>query len=302
MSRNASVIPTEEELMELSQYQKAAGRTMQPLEDGSGPLVVPLLGMIGEAAEVATTYKKHLRDGAANPTFKAQIREELGDVLWYVAVLARQVGLDLDDIAAANLSKVADRWRPTSSDQIVLDESYPPEEQLPRRAKFIFALTETPDGRKVSTVTCDGVQVGDPITDASRIEDGYCFHDVFHLAHATVLGWSPVLRSLMKRKRRSDPRVDDAEDGGRAIVVEEGIAALVFAYASEHHYLEGKTHVDTPLLDTIRLLVAQLEVGVHRAADWEKTILAGYEAWRQLRLQGGGVVEIDLATQSLRVS
>ncbi len=46
------------------------------------------------------------------------MREELGDVLWYVAVLADQVGLDLDDIATANLSKVADRWRPSSSDQI----------------------------------------------------------------------------------------------------------------------------------------------------------------------------------------
>jgi hypothetical protein len=51
-----------------------------------------------------------------------------------------------------------------------------------------------------------------------------------------------------------------------------------------------------------QVLVAQLEVGVHRVADWEKTILAGYEPWRQLRLQRGGVVEIDLASQSLLVS
>jgi len=189
----------------------------------------------------------------------------------------------------------------SSSDQILLDEDYPPHEQLPRRAEFTFTLTDTPDGRKVSRMVCDGVQVGDAITDASRIEDGYCFHDAFHLAHAAVLGWSPVLRALMKRKRRSDPKVDEAEDGGRAIVVEEGISALVFAYASEHHYLDGKTHIDTPLLDTIRLLVAQLEVSVHRTADWEKAILTGYAAWRQLHQQRGGIVDLDMTTQTLSV-
>jgi hypothetical protein len=53
--------------------------------------------------------------------------------------------------------------------------------------------------------------------------------DVFHLAYAAVLGWSPVTRKLLDRKRRSNPQVDLAEDGGRAIVIEEGIAAMAFA-------------------------------------------------------------------------
>jgi hypothetical protein len=88
------------------------------------------------------------------------------------------------------------------------------------------------------------VQVGDTLTDASFVADGYRFYDVFHLAHAAVLGWSPVSRSLLGRKRRSDPQIDEAEDGGRAIVIEEGIAALVFAYAASHNYLpsEWTTH------------------------------------------------------------
>ncbi|MFI0409192.1 hypothetical protein [Actinomadura sp. 3N508] len=45
-----------------------------------------------------------------------------------------------------------------------------------------------------------------------------------------------------------------------------------------------------------------VEVGAHRAADWEKAILTGYTAWRQLRAQGGGVIDMDMSTQSLTVS
>jgi hypothetical protein len=153
----------------------------------------------------------------------------------------------------------------------------------------------------VSVLTCDNRQVGDPITNASHIADGYCFHDIFHLSYAAVLGWSPVLRSLLKRKRRSDPDTDEAEDGGRAIVIEEGIAALVFAYASRHNYLDGKHHVDNDILDTIQGMVAHLEVGAHRAADWEKAIITGFAAWRRLRRNGGGTVRFDLDAQTLTV-
>lgn len=110
-----------------------------------------------------------------------------------------------------------------------------------------------------------------------------------------------VIRSLMKRKRKSDPHIDEAEDGGRAIAIEEGIAALVFSYASEHEYLEGKSHIDNNVLTTIAGMVAHLEVSSHRAADWEKAILTGYAAWRELRRRGGGTVRFDMAAQALDV-
>ncbi|HYH75309.1 MAG TPA: hypothetical protein VD735_05110, partial [Candidatus Saccharimonadales bacterium] len=54
-------------------------------------------------------------------------------------------------------------------------------------------------------------------------EDGYRFHDALHLGLLAVTGWSPVMRSLLGLKRRSDPIVDTIEDGGRAIVLEEGL-------------------------------------------------------------------------------
>ncbi|WP_241825314.1 nucleoside triphosphate pyrophosphohydrolase family protein [Micromonospora sp. CB01531] len=282
-------------------YQRSAAKTIQPLQAGGDDLSVALLGLAGEAGAVLTAYKKQLRDGPSDPEFRARMREELGDVLWYLSTVAHHLELDLDDVATANLGKIADRWRRTPAEAIPFDNDLESGEQLPRRADFVFTLTRGPEDREMSVLTCNGVQVGDPITNASHIADGYCFHDIFHLSYAAVLGWSPVMRSLLKRKRRSNPQTDEAEDGGRAIAIEEGISALVFSYASRHRYLEGKNHVDNDVLDTIQGMVAHLEVGAHRTADWEKAILTGFAAWRKLRRVCGGTVHLDLDRQTLTV-
>ncbi|MET7540050.1 nucleoside triphosphate pyrophosphohydrolase family protein [Streptomyces sp. NPDC005507] len=286
--------------MHLARYQQAALKTLQPPADGTDPVLVPLLGLIGETGSVATAYKKHLRDGV-EAGGKQQLREELGDVLWYTATLAHLLDLDLEDIAAASLEKTKDRWRATPDDQRPrFDADYPPQEQLPRRTAVTFTPTLHPDGRTVIALTReDGEPAGDPLTSASHIEDDYRFHDAFHLAHAAVLGWSPVTRFLLDRKRRSHPATDEAEDGGRAIAIEEGISALVFSYASRHHYFENVRHVDHELLITIDHMTAHLEVSVLRAADWEKAIMIGYAAWSLLRKHGGGRLELDLDAQTL---
>ena len=148
---------------------------------------------------------------------------------------------------------------------------------------------------------CDGQLIGDPLTDASHIDDDYRLHDVFHIAYAAVLGWSPVLRSLLKRKRKSNPRADEAEDGGRAIAIEEGISALVFSYAARHQYFQDIGHVDHELLTTIGHMVSHLEVSIRRSADWEKAIIAGFTVWRQLRADGHGTLELDMHGRTLTV-
>lgn len=287
--------------MEFHQYQQAALKTLQPTPSGIDPTLVPLLGLAGEVGSVISAFKKGLRDAPARRLTKAELREELGDLLWYMAVIASKWELDLEDVAAANLTKIADRWRPTPAELIPFDEDYPPTERLPRHAEFTFTLEQDSKSRTVVVLRRDGRRVGDPLTDASHVEDSYRFHDIFHLAYVAVLGWSPVMRALLACKRRSRPAIDEAEDGGRAIAIEEGVSALVFAYAARHDYLNGVQHLDQELLNTIGSMVAHLEVSAHRSADWERAILVGYQAWRHLRDNGGGAVELNMEQQTLAV-
>ena len=69
------------------------------------------MGLSGEAGEVAEKIKKVLRDkgGQIDEDTKQTLSKELGDVLWYVAQLASELGLDLDQIAADNIEKLQSR-------------------------------------------------------------------------------------------------------------------------------------------------------------------------------------------------
>lgn len=70
------------------------------------------LGLVGEAGEIANKVKKLIRDGASPEELaerKIQIGYEIGDVLWYAAVLADEMGMNLGHIMENNLSKLADR-------------------------------------------------------------------------------------------------------------------------------------------------------------------------------------------------
>jgi len=70
-----------------------------------------VLGLVGESGEIAERFKKWVRDLDSEESLidRADIAKELGDVLWYVAVLADYLALSLDDIATANLAKRAGR-------------------------------------------------------------------------------------------------------------------------------------------------------------------------------------------------
>jgi len=96
--------------MDLNHYQQGARATARYPQVGANP-IYPTLGLCGEAGEVADKVKKVIRDD--NGVFSDPVREslklELGDVLWYVAQLASELGFDLDTIARANLEKLASR-------------------------------------------------------------------------------------------------------------------------------------------------------------------------------------------------
>lgn len=177
-----------------------------------------------------------------------------------------------------------------------LDIGFPASERLPDRVNYLFRTdVRERDGVPVTRVMADGVPLGDPLTDATWRPDFYRLHDVFHLSYAALLNWSPVTRMLLKRKRRSSPVVDENEDGGRAIAVEEGISAFVFGHARSRNFFAGEVGVDSGLLTAIEETVEGLEVARASRGDWAHTILTGFAVWRELVAHGGqGVVHADL--------
>jgi NTP pyrophosphatase (non-canonical NTP hydrolase) len=95
--------------MELSEYQQLSRRTAQYPREAW--LAYPALGLAGEAGEVAEHAKKAIRDdeGNVSQARREAMAKELGDVLWYVAQLATELELDLDQIAQGNLDKLLSR-------------------------------------------------------------------------------------------------------------------------------------------------------------------------------------------------
>lgn len=290
--------------MEFDEYQDQASTTDQhPLTGGeqenlaSRAMLVPLLGLAGEVGELVTEYKKRLRDGESYGLFKARMAEELGDLLWYLTNVATKFGLSLGHIAAENLQKTGRRWEYQEPSNL-LDDEFPPSERLPRRLNVRISV----DASGMAVMNVGRQQLGARLTDNRYEDDGYRFHDVFHLAHMAILGWSPVMRALLGRKRRSDPRVDEIEDGGRAIVIEEGIAAVVFGYAENHGLLEGAAGVSSELLRTIKQATSHLEVSRKREGEWEQAILHGFRVWRAVKQNRGGRVLVDLNLRTIRLS
>lgn len=283
--------------MDLNSYQKEALRTDRVPSrggaDDAAALVVPMLGLAGETGQLLSEYKKHLRDGEAHHLFKERVSEELGDLLWYIANVASKFDLSLSDIAAANLTKVKQRWPSERSESLTFDAEFPEGERLPRRFEVELIDVEG-EGSQHVRVMIDGKPYGAELTDNAYDPDGYRFHDVFHFAYAAVLGWSPITRALLRRKRKSRPLLDEVEDGGRAAVIEEGVAALVFDYARRHKFLEGVAVLDFQLLRTIKDMTSHLEVRLCTTGDWERAILQGFEVWRAILVSRGGRMTVDL--------
>lgn len=286
--------------MRLNEYQRAAAKTdqFQARKVSNGQVdkaeLVPLLGLTGEVGALLSEYKKLLRDGPVHMRFKDRVKEELGDTLWYVAAVASKFDLTLEDIARANLNKVSDRWA-QGQKRKPFDTKAPRSERLPQRFVYTFANVTRKDGKPgVALQNRHGQQIGDTLTDNSYEDDGYRFHDVMHFAFVAILGWSPVARKMLSKKRKSSHKKDEVEDGGRANVIDEAIVAMVFDYIQ--HDLgttAGMTRIDSEPLRGIRALTRGFEVYERTEAQWEEAILKGLAVWRQVDAHGGGEIEGD---------
>lgn len=374
-------------------YAARALKTDQRSDAGS--LNFPLLGLFGESGSLLSEVKKKQRDKASYRGYARAVVEELGDVLWYLTVVAARAGLTLSDIAAGtnlvvsrgspanvlltfadiqpaimqsnkepspefertllrlagkvgvlisdhevggltenpsvlaerliaimrslvesanqagvtlegaavrNLAKIFDRWPDSRVYPEPFDEKLDPEERLPR-SLIVDVFERDVRGRKFVYQRCNGINIGDRLTDNANMADDYRFHDVFHFAYVAVLGWSPVIRTLLRLKRKSDPKIDEVEDGARAALIEEGVTTWIFGQAMELDLFAGMERGDLPfdLLKHVKKFVTGYEVEYQPSWLWEEAILAGYEAFRFLRAHRRARIHIDMKNHRLGV-
>ena len=286
--------------MEIDSYQKRAKSTRSY---ETKHVEIPFLGLAGEAGALIAEYKKFVRDKGSPKHFKEILSEELGDLLWYISEIASKYDLSLEDVALKNLEKNKLRWLDDYNFDILsktndwfFDDDFPEEEKLPRL--FFLNFRNKPTGDKIDEpctyMTINGKVIGDILYDNNHIEDGYRFHDVFHISFAVNLGWSPVLRSLFKCKRSSVTKIMEVEDGGRAAAIEEGIVAQVFSYGSKKDFLIDAASVEYPLLKRIMEMTDHLEVKNRSYYDWQKAILDGFKFWNLINTHLGGSLDCNL--------
>lgn len=230
------------------------------------------------------------REAAA--LFKVEVNQEKAKPLLvkfakaYLKVVQAN-GVPFATILHENLKKVKGRFlKPNFETLPNFDADFSAVESLPD--KFEIEIVQRPNGR--CYLRWNEVFIGDPLTDNIRDRDGYRFHDIFHFAYASVLHWSPAFRALIKHKRKSVPEIDETQDSGRAIVVEEGLSAYIFSCAKELNFFENQTGVSLDLLNTVGNFVRGYEVEACPLKLWEDAILQGYSVFRQVRANNGGII------------
>lgn len=389
-----ALMPDEFVPMSVQDYSKNALAT--DLRREAESLNFPLLGLFGEVGSLLAEVKKKQRDPISYRAYAAAVTEELGDVLWYLNLvaarggfsfaeivtnlahdgddwqsesgepitfqalqppvlttmltpskafeatlieLAAQVGLLLADhlaedlhrdhrrlgsrlvaileilirasneagvtleaAAVKNATKTTDRWPTQKEYPKLFDAGFPPEEQLPRSIK-ISIFERDVGGKRYVFQTCNGLNIGDRLTDNAMKQDDYRFHDVFHYAYVAILGWSPVTRSLFRLKRKSAPLIDEAQDGARAALIEEGVTTWIFGQAVEMDFFKGVKNGELPfnILKQIKQFVAGYEAEQCPDWLWEDAILQGYAAFRYLREHRRGTIILDTERRKLKI-
>ena len=288
-----------EELGDVLWYFTALCRRLeQPINE-----TVDVVTLASTAAEDREEYEHcliRLGEAAAAllrpPGDREQRDHGLREFAQAYSAVVRTGGIEWRVILESNWQKVSGRFsRQGWASLPTFDASFPADERLPDHFEIeIFQRA----GRKAH-LRWNGVFIGDPLTDNIGGADGYRFHDVFHLSNAAVLHWSPVVRKLIQHKRKSDPQFDEEQDSGRAIVVEEGVTAWLFGRAKEMNLFSDRERLPFGILKTIRDFVRGYEVEACPLSLWEKAILDGFSAFRQVLRNGGGVVVGDRRARSI---
>jgi NTP pyrophosphatase (non-canonical NTP hydrolase) len=321
-------MPDMKTALTFSTYGLLAAETDQDIGVGSDPLElsVPLLGMAGEVGSLFLEQKKRYRGDSELSDWSAFISEELGDLLWYASAVCRHLGSDLDTVMKTDADQLQGMESTGAGERFpAFDLNAPLDERFPRQLQLRFVETQKggepvvtmmlrgtvpnafPDGAvplpndkwKGYTI---GTRLGDPVNDNSHSADAYRYHDAVHLGFLAVLQWSPNLRSLLRLKRKFDPRIDDAEDGARAIFAEEGLAAILAKQAFVNDSYLDVRKVPEELLELIASVTEDLEVSVLPLWLWAEAICQGFAVLGALARNRGGFVLADLDAGSLTYS
>lgn len=249
-----------------------------------------------------TLLKKNF-DEKNDQNYDELIQDHLGDILWYAIDSADKLDFQIHDILKKNHEKNKARW--TKLDDFY-DTSFPVQEQFPKKfsVKFEKISKKSDSAVRISVNLSDKVfgknqflQIGDVLDDNSVEKDFYRYHDVFHLALVAHLSWSPIIRKLFKRKRKSDPAIDNSEDGARAAILEEAVIATIFEHRKEEDNYEKSVSYD--VLKTITYMTKNLEVKNRTFREWEDAIMSGYKIFNLLTANKEGIVTADLKNRTL---
>lgn len=94
--------------MNINEYQQSAMRTLNPELNKKDVLINSVMGLCGESGEAIDIVKKWLAQG--HELNKEHLKEELGDIAWYLAEAATALGFSLEDILQANINKLEKRF------------------------------------------------------------------------------------------------------------------------------------------------------------------------------------------------
>lgn len=311
--------------MTFDEYEKQAAETVQlNLADDQAKMEL-VFGLISEVGCLARAFKLYIRDNVGLEGQRERLTEDIGDVQWYVAMIAKSLDIRLQEVVDANLRRTHDRYLSSETQyHPKFDEGYPATERFPRRMLFesrpaaagegdsdphaMFTIVDAQPypleflevdaaGKRLGFVKGDGV--GDAVNDNAPREDGYRYHDAVHVAFMAVLGWSPVLRHLLRIKRKSNDAVDRYQDGARARDVEEALSAVLKVFSRTRNGFATEADVDGETRDMIRRVVSDLEVADAPIWLWAKAISQGFVAMDALHRNSGGWLIADLDAQTL---
>ena len=309
----------EREPLTFEDFQQRARMTNQFGLEEDNAFLAPVLGLAAKAGSILDSHKRYLRDAIDKKTNMEFLQEELGDILWYVATVSSVCGFSMGSLARDNMKRAKDLYLPAGQpppyQELPHFEVGASEwERFPRQIAVSFS-EEVVNGRPQAkqeichlsptavvgrSAKCQlGASLGLPLTDNSTRADGYRYHDAIHLAFMAVLGWSPIIRSLLELKRKSNPKVDENEDGARAKFAEEGLSAVLSRLAKRRMGFLGETCVDGVVVEIARAASYGLEVETVPGWAWRKAISQGFKAMSQLTENKGGVLLADLDQRTL---